>query len=231
MSASLKPKPTTRTDARVHRKMLAAERRRQVARTKAAMEEAKDEAGAPAAQRKAVLDGDGNVVRGPRVMRDGIVFIRSNPVKHLLARSQNKEFPTIRKIHSDVAEKLRTAYEEGGSSITAGTSSYQERASTTPQTGYIADAIIASVTRQRNARIEVQAVKEHMGSLWDALFEFVIVGRDIGSIAAARHWRPEMMTGFIVASLERLVSFYSPPVERRGRIRTARIGEAEPADD
>jgi hypothetical protein len=231
MSASLKPKPTTaRTDARTQRKMLAAERRRQAAKLKAEHEEAKDEALAPRIQRIKILGRDGEVIRGAQVTKDGITFRVSNPIARMVALQRNKEAPLLTSKHREAADRIRTSYEEGHGGVHVAISSYEQRASTTPQTGIISDGVLRSVRRQTAARAEIEVVRAHLGPLWGVVYSIAIAGIDVSAWASAVGMRDEAAAGYLTCALDRLVAFLDGP-ERRGRIRTIEITGLAPADD
>jgi hypothetical protein len=152
------PKPNPRTIVRAQRRQQVAERKRQAARAKAEHEEARDEQIAPRAQRLPVLGRDGEVIRGARVERDGIAFIRSNPIRRMVLRGRSKEQPLLTKRHADAADRLQTAWTEAGEGVTAGISHYGVKLASTPQTGVIAASVLAGVHRQVMARKEIEAI-------------------------------------------------------------------------
>ncbi|MGA9608882.1 MAG: hypothetical protein WBR21_17915, partial [Rouxiella badensis] len=96
MSASLKSTVATR-QAKRH---AVAERKRLAAVEARKRDEARDELIAPRSQRMPVLGRDGIPIRGARIERDGCCFVRSNPVRHMVARSRHREAPLITKKHS-----------------------------------------------------------------------------------------------------------------------------------
>jgi hypothetical protein len=118
-----------RAIARAQRRHLAAERKRQEAQRRAAWQEQCDEQIAPAAQRLPVLGRNGEVIRGPRVERSGIVFVRSNPIRHMVAMNSKKEHPLLSKRHADAADRLLAAWSEAGEGISFGVANYGGRLS------------------------------------------------------------------------------------------------------
>jgi hypothetical protein len=160
---------------------MAAEKKRQAARRRAEQQEARDEAIAPRAQRLPVLGRDGEIVRGARVEPDGVVFIRRNPIKTMVARGQNKENPLLSKRHADAADRLLTAWETAGAGVTFGVANYGGRLSGTPQTGTISDGVLHGINRQIDARRELEAVKTVLGARW---------GRCSASSSPASTYRP-----------------------------------------
>jgi hypothetical protein len=201
-----------------------AERKRQAALTRARLEEAKAEFGAPKIQREAVFNRNGEIIRGPRVEPDGLVFIRSNPVKHLYARSKNKDHPTIHKAHVDAAEKLLIAWEEGSQGISVGSSNYGERsAGAAVNTGTISHTVLQIVNQQIKARQEIAAVQAFLGALWPVIHAIVIRGIDIATWAEASGMRPAVATGYLCASLDKLLDFF----HRNERVAPNRIRSVE----
>src|SRR3954447_22046466 len=129
---------------------MAAEKKRHSARQRAEWQEQQDEKIAPRAQSITVYARDGvTVLRGPRLERDGVTMIPSNPIKRLAARSRKKEFPTIGPVHQAAAERLLVDWEEGHGGISFGCANYGERTGgVTPKTGYISDAVIMHSPRR-----------------------------------------------------------------------------------
>jgi hypothetical protein len=154
MSASTSTASTKqqlRTVARAQRRHMATEKKRQAARQRAEQQEQRDEAVAPCAQRLPVLG------------RDGIVFVRSNPVKRMVARGQGKDRPLLSKRHADAADRLLRIWEEGAS-VTAGVAHYGVRLSGTSTSGEIADGVLRGINRQIAARAEIEGIKTRLGA-------------------------------------------------------------------
>jgi hypothetical protein len=97
------------------------------------------------------------------VERDGIVFIRSNPIKRMVARGQGKDRPLLSKRHADAADRLLCVWEEGAS-VTAGVAHYGVRLSGTSTSGEIADGVLRGINRQIAARAEIEGIKTRLGA-------------------------------------------------------------------
>jgi hypothetical protein len=179
-----------------------------------------------------VLGRDGEIVRGARLERDGVVFIRRNPIKRMVARGQNKESPLLSKRHSDAADRLLTAWETAGSGVTFGVANYGVKLSSTPQTGTISDGVLHGINRQIDARRELEAIKTVLGARWGALFSVVVAGIDVSAWGEAVGMNPHCAAGFVACCLDTLADFYAGP-DRRGRIRMVEIaspGQRDAAD-
>jgi len=209
--------------SREKNRAIAAERKREAARAKAAAEEAKAESLAPKVQREAVLDHNGNMIRGPRVELEIINFRRSNPVRHLVARSKNKPSPVFVKKHELAADRLLIAWETGANGISAGCTNYSERASGTPTTGMIADHVLSVINEQMRARQEVAAAQAFLGALWPVIYCVVIRGIDVSGYAEMAGMSQEVATGYVAAALDRLCELFVPATNERGRIRSINI--------
>jgi hypothetical protein len=230
MSASTSTASTKqqlRTVARAQRRHMATEKKRQAARQRAEQQEQRDEAVAPRAQRLPVLGRDGEVVRGARLERDGVVFIRRNPIKTMVARGRNKGSPLLSKRHSDAADQLQRAYEEGGEGVTAGVANYNVKIGGASSTGVIADGVLRGVNRQIAARTEIEGVKTYLGGRWGAVYSVVIAGLSVIAWGEAVGMNGHCAAGFVAACMDALADFYAGP-ERRGQIRMVEI--ASPAD-
>src|SRR4051812_44999499 len=215
-----------RAAARIVRRHAAAEKKRRDAQIKAEQQDARDEAIAPRAQRLPVLGRDGEVVRGARLERDGVVFIRRNPIKTMVARGRNKESPLLSKRHSDAADRLLVAWETAGAGVTFGVANYGGMLSSTPQTGTISDGVLRGVNRQIDARTEIEGVKTRLGARWGCLFSVVIGGIDVSAWGEAVGMNPHCAAGFVACCLDTLADFYAGP-ERRGQIRMIEIRSRE----
>jgi hypothetical protein len=225
-------KQQVRAATRTVRRHAAAEKKRRDAQIKAEQQEARDEAIAPRAQRLPILGRDGEVIRGARLERDGVVFIRRNPIKTMVARGRNKESPLLSKRHSDAADRLLIAWETAGAGVTFGVANYGGRLSSTPQTGTISDGVLRGVNRQIDARREIEAIKTVLGARWGALFSIVIAGIDISAWGEAVGMNGHVAGGFVACCLDMLCDFYDGPA-RRGQIRMIEIrsrSEREAAD-
>jgi hypothetical protein len=95
VASTATPAQQARAAAHAARRRQAAERRARDARIKAEQQEQRDEQIAPAVQRLPVLNRNGAVIRGARLERDGIAFVRSNPICRMVAIGSNKEHPLL----------------------------------------------------------------------------------------------------------------------------------------
>jgi hypothetical protein len=213
--------------ARAQRRHMAAERKRQEAKRRAEWQEQRDEQIAPAVQRLPVLDRNGEVIRGARVERDGVVFVRSNPIRRMVAMGSKKDHPLLTKRHADAADRLLAAWTEAGAGVTFGVSAYGGRLSATPETGTISDAVLRGVNRQIDAKAEIEAVKTVLGTRWGALFSVVIHGLDVRVWGAACGMNPATACGYIACAMDTLADFYASP-EQVQRIRVVEF--ASPGD-
>jgi hypothetical protein len=233
LSASLAEKQNARNLARAQHRHMAAERKHQEAKRRAEWQEQRDEQIAPAVQRLPVLDRNGDVIRGARVERDGVVFVRSNPIRRMVALGSRKEHPLLTKRHADAADRLLAAWTEAGAGVTFGIANYGVRLCGTPQTGMISDGVLRGVNRQIDARTELEAVKTVLGARWGTVFSVVITGLDVTKWGAACRMNPATACGYIAACMDTLADFYAPP-EQTQRIRVVEFaspgGVREAAD-
>lgn len=216
-------KSTAATRRRSARRVSKAEKKRLDDEKKRQWQEQQDEAIAPAAQREDVVAG-GAVVRGARLQRDGVTFIRSNPVRRMYERGRGKgETATVRKAHLDACERLVRAWEDGAAGIGSVPSLLGERTAAMPQTGYISDQRIASIAYQTNARDEFVAAIEFLGALWPVVKRVVLDAADLAVWAQETRQPPDRAAGYLQAALDRLVEFYQRrDMNRRGRMRIVR---------
>src|SRR3954463_3321680 len=77
------PQAVRRLQRRQDRRRIAVQQRQELARARKAAEEARAEQLAPQVQRNDVLDAAGRMVRGARLVKDGVTFVRSNSIQHL----------------------------------------------------------------------------------------------------------------------------------------------------
>lgn len=202
-----KPPRVSSAAARAMRRREANRRAARVAREKAAREEERQEKIAPAIQRFAVTAG-GVVLRGARVEPDGLAFKRSNPVQHLVRRHSESANPLVTDPHLIASERILISWETGAEGIGTGASNYGERSGGTPQTGYIADAVLRTLNRQIAARDEIAAAQAFLGALWPCVHAVVIRGVDITSWSTTTGLNRHAAVGYVVAALDRLVEFY-----------------------
>lgn len=212
-----------RAKTRATRRAAASERKRLAKIEKERRAEENAEKLAPRVQREPILSRNGEVLRGPRLEPDGILFRRSNPVRRMRKLGEKKsENPVITKAHEDAADRLLTVWEEA-ETITSGVGSYGERTGGQALTGVIADAVIQNVNRQITARIEIEMVLTHLGPLWNVVHAVVIRGVTVAAWGQASGMLPNVAAGYLAAALDRLVEIYRPKEDRPQRIRAAEI--------
>jgi hypothetical protein len=206
---------TRERDERSQRASERRQRERDAERVRLAEQEARHEAIAPAAQRKPVLDTAGNVVRRAMIEPDGLAFKRSSPLCHLAARQS-----AITRAHLEAAVQLMRAWEDGGRGVGMGSSNYAERTSGTPQSGYIADSVLASLGQQNRAKAEFLAAHARLGALWPVIQGIVLDGMDLTTWAAQapQGFNRLNALGYLIAALDVLVAFYAEqrPAKQRG---------------
>jgi hypothetical protein len=172
-----------------------------------------------------VLGRNGEIIRGARLERNGISYRRNNPIRTMVARSQNKESPLLSKRSADAADRLAAAWEMAGKGVTFGVSSYEPRTASSPQTGSISDGTPRIVNQQIQAHREIEGIKTVLGARWGAAFSIIIVGIDVSSWAGMVGMREEPAAGFIACVMDTIADYYAGP-EKRGQIRTVKIGPA-----
>jgi hypothetical protein len=221
-----------RKAARQSRHRQDAERRARIEQEHARIEGARQEAIAPAAQRKPVLtvgipievtetlhgkDGrtqkihrrvpglvSGTVYRAPLAVPDGVAFRRSSPLCHLFKRQAG-----ITTDHLKAAARLQEAWETGGRGVGMGASNYQERTSGVAKSG-ISDAVLSSIGRQNVARDEFMVVRWRLGHSWKVIEGIVLDGMDVTTWAANKRPQCDYRTAekLLVVALDRLVKVY-----------------------
>lgn len=177
---------------------------------------ARGPAGAPAAQRKAV-DG----LRGPRVEREqdangraGLVFITSNPIRHLAKISAvligRGHAPTVTRRHINAAERLLRAHRTAGEGVGMGHSNYGGTIGGVVTTGFISDGVCKAIGRQIDAHRERSAariwVRDH---LWEPIRAVVLDGVDVKAWATGRKQNARVALGYLMAALDALAAFYA----------------------
>lgn len=173
----------------------------------AAQQERQDEEIAPAAQRL------GTSMRGPRVVRDGNTFkVGWNAMSALLENGQKRvaagKAAMITEDHAKAACRLVQAL-NACESISAGVSSYGERASATPQTGWIPMAKLEGVAIQRDAYETLLAARKHLGPNWDVVRVVVLLNRSVASYADEVGIERQGAVGVLRAALISLAQFWS----------------------
>lgn len=229
-----KPAPDRATMTKAQRKAFDRRKRKEEAaalaeqqrKDAAEHQERQDEKMVPAVQRKPILAADGSVLYHPRLERDGLTFIRSNPVRRLAAvgrrRTKVGMAPTIEPAHERASDRLLATWNIAGETVTAGTANYGERASGTPTSGYISEALLGAIATQRRAMVEIDAAKTWLGPLWPIIYDVVIRGMDVTAWAEAHRKREEAMTGYLAAALDKLVQFYTS-ADRPAKMRSAAV--------
>ena len=173
----------------------------------AAEQERKDEELAPAAQRL------GTSLRGPRVVRDGNTFrVGWSAMAALLENGQKRvaagKQAMITDEHAKAACRLVQAY-AACESISAGVSSYGERASATPTTGWIPASKLEGVAIQRDAINTIWAATKYLGCNWDVVYEVVLMNRSVSQYSDSIGLERQGVVGILRAALSSLVQFWS----------------------
>ena len=224
---------TKRTAAGARKRALrlqrASQRRQQAqdtAKRVAEAEEVRQEGIAPAAQRKAVVDASGDVIRQARVEKDGLAFKRSSPLCHLF------------KLHSvsikqlAAGARLLQAWEDGGRSVGMGASNYGERTSSNPQSGWLAESVRVALAAQNKARDEFLAAAQFCGGLFPILQGVVLDGMDVTAWCRIRGGGMDRERGVVVLreALDRLGEFYVriTPVQASRISAVTVVGRPEP---
>jgi hypothetical protein len=166
-----------------------------------------DEELAPAAQRH------GTSLRGPRVVRDGNTFkVGWNAMAALLENGQKRiaagKAAMITEDHAKAACRLVQTL-AACESISAGVSSYGERASATPQTGWIPTAKLEGVAIQRDAYNTLLAARKHLGGNWNVVLVVVLLNRSVASYADEAGLERQGAVGVLRAALTSLIQFWS----------------------
>ena len=173
----------------------------------AAEQERLDEELAPAAQRL------GTSMRGPRVVRDGNQFkVGWNAMAALLENGQKRiaagKAAMITEEHAKAACRLVQTL-NACESISSGVSSYGERASATPQTGWIPSSKLEAVAIQRDAYNTLIDAKRHLGTNWDVVWVVVLMNKSVAAYADSVGLERQGAVGILRAALSSLVEFWS----------------------
>jgi hypothetical protein len=200
---STKPKVASKALAAAAR----AELKRRADALIAAEQERLDEELAPAAQRH------GTSQRGPRVVRDGNTFkVGWNAMAALLENGQKRlavgKAAMITEEHAKAACRLVQAL-NACESISAGVSSYGERASATPQTGWIPMSKLEGVAIQRDAFNTLVAARKYLGPNWDVVRVVVLLNQSVASYSETIGLERQGVVGMLRAALSSLVTFWS----------------------
>ncbi len=216
--------------SRDSRRQIAREKAREqarIARQEAARrQEVADEAIAPASQRLPVLGPSGDVLRAPRVVRDGVAFVRANPLTFLEAKAE-RGGSMFKPEHFAAAKRLATTWEVVGTGVGPrgiDLASPKATRSSAPDTPAQHGALIKQVAMQK----ELQAVYGRLqgtGIVWECLKAVVLEGLSPSAWAEQIGTHPKEVSGILLGSLAYLAGIYDdlnppePPV-RRGRLRT-----------
>jgi hypothetical protein len=203
--------PTDRTEARA--------RRTEARKAEAARSEQAAEQLAPGAQRHAVL-ANGEVIRHPRVERDGITFRASSPIRQMVARGG------IDRDQERAAERLSAAWEIGGRDVAMAGRWYDgTRGTSTPQTGVIAEHVRAKIGDQNRARDEVVSAARAIGGGFNVIRAVALEGMDVAAWGRLNGGKNcQVAKGYLLAALDELVAFYlrlDAVRERTSRMRAA----------
>ncbi len=200
---------------RDNRRREATEKRAQAAAAAAATAEARDEAIVPSAQRRAVLapGGDG-VMRAPRVQREGVTFVTSNPIAHLvkrgIARAERGELPTITPAHERACKRLAHAWEEGGRGVGMGASDWGRQGGhdgAVPQG--IAEDVLARIGYQNQQKALFEGAMTWLGGLGGVVGRVVLDGADLTVWAREKGIHRNAAPGYLAAALDRLLEYFA----------------------
>lgn len=262
MPTAATAKRQTKDQRRQSARALAAEQRRIAAEMAAERQEALDEAIAPSVQRKpvltrprakpdvveylgkglgqkimkgAVIDEGGDVLRAARVERDGVAFVRANPLAWIAAKTERGQ-GMFRPEHIAAAKRLVTVWDAVGLGIgPASVDLGMPRATraSAPHTPPQHAALVKQVAQQD----EIKLVYNYMRGLWpmwECLHGVVIRGTSPTAWAVSVHIEPKAASGILLSSLALLARVYAdidPPVPTpRHRIRTWAPGERSRAE-
>jgi hypothetical protein len=213
--------PTDRQTRKHQRRTLAVNRRAREMAERDRIEEARQEAVVPAADRRPVLMPDGSIYRAARVRADGPAFIKSSAVAHLYRRGSK-----ITTAHLVAADRLLRAWEEGGRSVGMGASLYGERVGCVAKSG-ISEHVLKAIGRQNDALDDCRAAQWALGRMWPIVRGMVLDGMSAKVWSALRRppVSPEWAILRLVRALDRLVVFYADLrlPDKPGRIRSAQV--------
>lgn len=187
------------------------------------VEIALDARGRPYGRGKLVAPTAQVTLRGPRIERDGLTFVVSNPIRHLVQRGKGAERPMFRKIHEHAAETLRQAWEEAGEGVSVGVAQYDRvRGSNIPQTGYISDAVLTILDRQIAQQDLIRRARAALGeALWRPIVMVVLRGIDVSTWAAQDGLNRQVAIGYLAAAVDRLAECLNR--QKGSRIRSVQV--------
>jgi hypothetical protein len=176
----------------------------------AVREEEKAEAIAPAAQRKDITNAAGEVVYAARLQRDGVTFIRSNPIKRMYELGKNKgPKATVKEKHLAAVVWLVRIWEDGAEGIGSVPSLMGERTSRSVTTGWISPHVLEALNRQIRARDQFAAAQTWLGSHWPCIRRIALEGADVAVWADETGRNRDKALGFLEGALERLHEVYT----------------------
>lgn len=173
------------------------------------------------------------VLRAARVQRDGVAFIRSSPIDHLIARGNAKlergEAPMFTLAHKLAVDRLLILWDLVAEGVGLGASdwgSIRGARGTAPTTPAGHDSLLDQVGR----RVEVEATAAWLGGLWPIVRDVGLKGVSLAAWAGQEGMNPTAAAGYLKAALDRLVMMGAQEEpKRRAKIRT--IGPARAAYD
>ena len=193
-----------RRAAKTKAKRLDRERRNKLARAEAArIQEERDEAIAPAAQRAKRLARDGNTFR----VASAIVTLWKQGQR----REKNGGEPTINGQHVKAADRLQRSWEISRT-VTFGVSNYTG-AGGHGESGALSMAALASVRRQHEALAEVNGVIARLGPLWPVVEDVALKGVSVADWSEKRAMEQRAAYGYLRAGLDLLVNCYARAAE------------------
>jgi hypothetical protein len=202
---------------------------------KAVRQEEADEDIAPSVQRKPVLDASGDVLRAARVERDGVVFVRANPLAWIEGKVERGQ-SMFKLEHIAAAKRLVTVWDAVGLGVgPASVDLGMPRATraSAPHTPPQHAALVKQIAQQD----EIKLVHNYMRGLWpmwECLHGVVIQGMSPTAWADSVHIEPKAANGILLSSLALLARVYNdidPPVPTpRHRLRTWTVGERSRPD-
>ena len=216
--------PSDRKERNATRKAEARAKLRRAKEVAAALREQREEDLAPAASRHAVVNADGEVLREARVVRSGTTFVRSSPLRHMLARGSKRsdrgELAIIQLEHVLAAERLMIAWDLCSEGIGLGKSDYDSMIGG-GRTALLAQPGHAALVSQLRHRAELEGAATWLGSLWPVVRDVALRGVDVSAWAASVGMDRKAAPGYLRAGLERLCAFWKETeITTSGKIRT-----------
>ncbi len=172
-------------------------------------QEAKDEECAPRAQRKAVSDADGRMLRGPRVRRSGSGFLLGSQIQTLYnLGKKNGDRALIKARHVRAAEQFMAEWEAFSGAANVGKSDFlamimSRHGSSTPSGSH--DHRILAQLAGKSAFIETC---EAMGNALSVLIHTCLLNIEFKQWYEDQKMEFRNAKGFLSASLDRLADHY-----------------------